>query len=77
MASPSERMRKFSFGSMIFWICNLIAVVTLYFVLDKATFESFCLFYLAIVSVWALVQESFNGWVEGKVAVKQDEQDEA
>lgn len=37
-----------------FWYCNIPAVVAAYFVLDRETFVSVSLLYLAVVSVWAL-----------------------
>lgn len=57
-----------------FWVANFPPVIALYLLLGGDQFQSFCLLYLALVSIWANVAGHLSAVVAGRVEVRQEEE---
>ena len=66
-------LRKIHGWLTIFWIANYPPVIALYFLVDNTTFQAFCLFYLALVSIYANVAGEWAAWQACRVEVRQEE----
>jgi len=59
----------------LFWLANFPPVVVLYLAVPNEVFQDFCLFYLALVSVYANVAGEWSAWQASRVEVRQQEQE--
>lgn len=57
----------------LFWIANYPPVIALYLLVSNEAFQAFCLFYLALVSIYANVAGELAAWQASRVEVRQDE----
>lgn len=64
-------MKKTNGWLTIFWIANFPPVIALYLMVDNETFQTFCLLYLALVSIWANVAGHLSAWQAGRVELEQ------
>lgn len=55
----------------IFWLANYPPVIALYLLIPNDSFQSFCLLYLALVSIWANVASSASTWQAARVEERQ------
>lgn len=60
----------------LFWLCNFPPVIALYLLVPNEVFQNFCLFYLALVSVYANVAGEWSAWQASRVEVVQQEEQE-
>lgn len=59
----------------IFWLANFPPVIALYLLIPSDSFQSFCLLYLALVSIWANVAGSASTWQSARVEARQAEEE--
>lgn len=71
-AKAMERANK---GLTWFWAANFPPVIALYLFLSSDQFQSFCLLYLALVSIWANVAGHLSAVVAGRVDVRQEKEE--
>lgn len=69
-------MRKLNGGLTVFWLLNFPPVLVLYAIFTNDQFQTFCLLYLALVSIWANVAASLASYIAARVAEKQKEGEE-
>lgn len=68
-------MRKTNGWLTIFWALNYPPVITLYLIVPNDVFQTFCLLYLALVSIWANVAGHWAAWQAARIEIKQDQRD--
>lgn len=68
-------LRKLNVWLTAFWVLNFPPVIALYIIFPDDKFQSFCLLYLALVSIWANVAGHASAWQAARTEVKQDKAD--
>jgi hypothetical protein len=74
-AASAENIKTANGWLTVFFMANFPPVIALYLTMSSERFQSFCLLYLALISIWACVGTHFAGWVAGRTEVKVEAQD--
>lgn len=62
LAADPLKMRRINAWAAGFWLINMPFIVVMYLVLTTEQFVSFCLLYLAEVSIYANFAGHISGW---------------
>lgn len=72
LASPPF-LRALNGWLTVFWLCNFPPILAIYFSTSSEKFQSVCLLYLALVSIWANVAGHMSAWQAARIECQQAE----